>query len=70
MYVPSTKRQLSIFLDYYAKPSAVFYLEASKDYVEHDIKTRKKTREKRKFYHCLFDRFLKEKESILAILKK
>ncbi len=70
MYVPSTKRQLSIFLDYYAKPKAVFYLEASKDYVEHDIKTRIKCREKRKMYHGIFEGFLKEKESILAILKK
>ena len=52
------------------KVKGVFYLEASKDYVEHDIKTRKKNRESRKKYHALFDNFLKEKESILAILKK
>jgi len=70
MYAPSTKRQLSIFQDYYAKPKAVFYLEASKDYVEHDIKTRKKSRQKRKQYNALFTNFLKEKDGLLPVLKK
>ena len=36
---PQSQRQLQIFTDYFTKPSHVFYLQASKDLVEHNIKT-------------------------------
>ncbi len=33
---------MNIFLDHYATPKAVFYVEASKDFVEYNIKANMK----------------------------
>ena len=67
---PQTRRQLNIFLDYFAAPSAVFYLEASKDFVEHNIKTTIKSAKGKKLAHAKFEHFLNEKQSILSVLRK